>query len=135
MDKSWILKDRDSLDYEIGVENFLIFAKENAVDCKNIPCPCGRCGNFKKFSVKIIRGHLYENGFSLGYTEWIWHGEKCVETRSSAGSSYPPDLNRVAATQTKQVCEAAYGTSDYDEEAHEFKRFVADAEQPLFEGS
>lgn len=92
MDKSWILKDRDSLDYEIGVENFLIFAKENAVDCKNIPCPCGRCGNFKKFSVKIIRGHLYENGFSLGYTEWIWHGEKCVETRSSAGSSYPPDL-------------------------------------------
>ncbi|XP_017239302.2 uncharacterized protein LOC108212082 [Daucus carota subsp. sativus] len=135
MDKSWILKDRDSLDYEIGVENFLIFAKENAVDCKNIPCPCGRCGNFKKNSVKIIRGHLYENGFSLGYTEWIWHGEKCVETRSSAGSSYPPDLNRVAATQTKQVCEAAYGTGDYDEEAHEFKRFVADAEQPLFEGS
>ncbi|XP_074351361.1 uncharacterized protein LOC141690463 [Apium graveolens] len=117
MDKSWISKDRDSLEYEIGVENFLSFAEENTEDSRKIPCPCGRCGNFKKFFVKTIMGHLYENGFSLGYTEWIWHGKKCIETRSSA------------------VCEAAYGTGDYDEEAHEFKRFMADAEQPLFEGS
>ncbi|KAL8093735.1 hypothetical protein AgCh_035571 [Apium graveolens] len=85
----------------------------------------------------VLRGHLYENGFSLGYTEWIWHGEKCVETRFSAGSTYPPPPvpDNFAGTQTKNVCEAAYGTGDYDEEAHKFKRFVADAEQPLFEGS
>ncbi|XP_074336070.1 uncharacterized protein LOC141673238 [Apium graveolens] len=65
----------------------------------------------------------------------VW--EKCVETRSSAGSTYPPPPvpDNFAGTQIKKVCDAAYGTGDYDEEAHEFKRFVADAEQPLFEGS
>ncbi|XP_074346491.1 uncharacterized protein LOC141685277 [Apium graveolens] len=137
MDKSWISKDRDSLEYEIVVENFLICAEENADDSRKIPYPCGGCCNFKKFSVKIIRVHLYENGFSLGYTEWIWHGEKCVETRSSAGSTYPPPPvpDNFAAIQTKNDCDAAYGTGDYDEEAYEFKRFVADVEQPLFEGS
>ena len=34
MDKSWIKADRDSLQYEIGVENFLIFAEENAKNQK-----------------------------------------------------------------------------------------------------
>lgn len=33
------------------------------------------------------------------------------------------------------MCEAAYNKGDYDDDSHEFKRFVADAEQPLFEGS
>ena len=75
MDKSWISKDRDSLAYEVGDEQFLIYAEENSRDPKNIPCPCARCVNFKKFSVNIIRGHLYENGFSLGYIDWIWHQE------------------------------------------------------------
>ena len=69
MDKSWIFKVRDTLDYEIGVEEFLIFAEENASDPKRIPFPCKRCANFKKIAVKIIRGHLYENGFSLGYLD------------------------------------------------------------------
>ncbi|XP_074351314.1 uncharacterized protein LOC141690408 [Apium graveolens] len=85
----------------------------------------------------LLRGHLYENGFSLGYTEWIWHGEKCFETRSSAGSTYlpAPESANLFATQTKKVCEASYDMGDYDEEAREFKRFVADTEQPLFEGN
>lgn len=30
MEKSWIKADRDSLEYEVGVEKFLIFAEENA---------------------------------------------------------------------------------------------------------
>ena len=73
MDKSWIREDRYLLQYEIGVENFLIFAEGNAKNPKKIPCPCGRCVNFKKLSVKAIRGHLYEHGVSLGYVKWIWH--------------------------------------------------------------
>lgn len=66
MDKGWIFKDRDSLEYETGIENFLIYAEQNARNPKKIPCPCAKCVNFKKFTLKIIRGHLYENGFSLG---------------------------------------------------------------------
>lgn len=135
MDKSWIREDRDSLQYEIGVENFLIFAEENAKNPKKIPCPCSRCVNFKKFPVKIIRGHLYEAGFSLGYGEWIWHGEQSsTSTKSSVGSSCHVS-KPIPASETANVCEAAYNKGDYDDDSHEFKRFVADAEQPLFEGS
>lgn len=142
MDKSWISEDRDSLEFEIGVEKFLIYAEENAEDVKRIPCPCARCANFKKLSVKIIRGHIYENGFCLGYVNWIWHGENSSRnTKSSNGSCPAPeqdqerDQERVPASETIDVCEAAYKSGDYDNDSYQFKRFVADAEQPLFEGS
>lgn len=134
MDKTWISKDRDTLEYEIGVENFLIYAEENCKEPKNIPCPCTRCVNFKKFSVKVIRGHLYQNGFSLGYINWIWHGEPSTTRSYAASTSKEPP----APTEAFDVCEAAYnksGGDDYDKESHEFKRFVVDAQQPLYEGS
>nr|XP_017233126.1 PREDICTED: uncharacterized protein LOC108207178 [Daucus carota subsp. sativus] len=134
MDKSWIREDRDSLQYEIGVENFLIFAEGNAKNPKKIPCPCGRCVNFKKLPVKTIRGHLYEHGFSLGYVEWIWHGEESSKgSKSSVGTS--PALKQTNTSETNEIYETAYNDGDYDNESFEFKRFVADAEQPLFEGS
>ena len=134
MDKSWIREDRDSLQYEIGVENFLIFAEGNAKNPKKIPCPCGRCVNFKKLPVKTIRGHLYEHGFSLGYVEWIWHGEESSKgSKSSVGTS--PALKQTHTLETNEIYETAYNDGDYDNESFEFKRFVADAEQPLFEGS
>ncbi|XP_074322886.1 uncharacterized protein LOC141659858 [Apium graveolens] len=129
MDKSWISKDRDSLEFEIGIEEFLIFAEENCKYPKRIPCPCGRCVNFKKFSTKIIRGHIYDHGFSLGYVDWIWYEEKSTRsTRSSIGSTRP-------ASETIEVCEAAFNSGNYDKDSYDFQRFVVDAEQPLFEGS
>ncbi|XP_017225239.2 uncharacterized protein LOC108201471 [Daucus carota subsp. sativus] len=144
MDKSWIFKDRDTLDYEIGVEEFLIFAEENASDTKKIPCPCKRCVNFKKFAVKIIRGHLYEYGFSLGYLDWIWHTQGCGITGSTVHDNAPspaPTLDPASmhspghASQTVNVCDAAYNSSEYNNESYQFRRFVADAQQPLYEGS
>ncbi|XP_074356763.1 uncharacterized protein LOC141696534 [Apium graveolens] len=149
MDKSWIFKDRDTLDYEIGVEEFLIFAKENASDPKRIPCPCKRCANFKKFAIKIIRRHLYENGFSLGYLDWIWHTQGSA-SRSSVNRNAPTPASTPAPTPTSarapipspglaseivNVCDAAYNLSEYNNESYQFRRFVADAEQPLYEGS
>ncbi|XP_074337418.1 uncharacterized protein LOC141674606 [Apium graveolens] len=149
MDKSWIFKDRHTLDYEIGVEEFLIFAEENASDPKRIPCPCKRCANFKKFAVKIIRGHLYENGFSLGYLDWIWHTQGSA-SRSSVNRNAPTPASTPApaptsarapipspglASETVNVCDAAYNLSEYNNESYQFRRFVADAEQPLYEGS
>ncbi|XP_074324039.1 uncharacterized protein LOC141660961 [Apium graveolens] len=139
MDKSWISKDRDSLEFEIGVEEFLIFAEKNCKDPKRIPCPCGRCVNFKKFSTKIIRGHIYDHGFSLGYADWIWHEEKSTRiTRSSIGSTRPASdqpIEHFVASETVEVCEAAFNSGNYDKDSYNFQRFVVDAEQPLFEGS
>jgi hypothetical protein len=65
MDKSWLLAKRNTLKYELGVEQFLQWASENATDPKRFPCPCSRCGNVKKKSVKVIRGHLFGNGFLI----------------------------------------------------------------------
>ncbi|XP_074346475.1 uncharacterized protein LOC141685261 [Apium graveolens] len=139
MDKSWISKDRDSLEFEIGVEEFLIFAEENCKDPKRIPCPCGRCVNFKKFSTKIIRGHIYDHGFSLGYVDWIWPKEKSTRsTRSSIGSTHPASdqpIEHFVASETVEVCEVAFNSGNYDKDSYDFQRFVVDAEQPLFEGS
>ncbi|XP_074342436.1 uncharacterized protein LOC141679989 [Apium graveolens] len=133
MDKSWIFKDRDSLEYEIGVESFLIFAEENSKDLKNIPCPCGRCVNFRIYNVKVIWGHLYEKGFSLGYTDWIWHGETSSKTvRSSVGSTFLPKEQN-AQSETVDVCEAAYNSDDHD--SYDLNGFVVDVEQPLYKGS
>ncbi|XP_074351722.1 uncharacterized protein LOC141690864 [Apium graveolens] len=147
MDKSWMWADRDSLEYEIGVENFLIYAKENCKDPKLIPCPCAHCCNFKNFSMKIIRGHLYEKGFSLGYVNWIWHGAS-ANPRSSAASTMPTPSSvnieenieeNIGASEVDNICEATYNRGnlgdDCDKDSDEFKRFLADAEQPLFEGS
>ncbi|XP_074364575.1 uncharacterized protein LOC141705573 [Apium graveolens] len=135
MDKSWIKADRDSLQCEIGVENFLIFAEENAKNPKKIPCPCAHCSKFKKFSMNIIRGHLYESGFSSGYSDWIWQEENHNNSsRSSVGSTCPPS-KPIPISETFNVCEAAYSREDSDKESDNFKRFVVDAEQPLFEGS
>ncbi|KAL8125550.1 hypothetical protein AgCh_013001 [Apium graveolens] len=116
MDKSWISADRDSLDYEIGDEKFLIFLKKT--------------------------------GFSLGYVDWIWHGAK-ASCRSSTGSTMLPPCSEnieqnveenFAASQVGDICEATYNNrgnlgDDCDKDSEEFKRFLADAEQPLFEGS
>ncbi|XP_074352343.1 uncharacterized protein LOC141691506 [Apium graveolens] len=139
MDKSWISKDRDSLEFEIGVKEFLIFAEENCKDPKRIPCPCGRCVNFKKFLTKIIRGHIYDHGFSLGYVDWIRHEEKSTRsTRSSIGSTCPASdqlIEHFVASETVEVCEAAFNSGNYDKDSYDFQMFVVDAEQPLFEGS
>ena len=125
------LKDRDTLEFEIVVEKFLIYAEENSTDPKRIPCPCARCVNFKKFSLNIIRGHIYENGFSLGYVDWIWHGENSSRTRSFVESTCP-ESEQFAVSE---IAEATYNLGDHDNDSYEFKRFVADVEQPLFEGS
>ena len=150
MDKTWISKDRDSLAFEIGVENFLIYAEENCKDRKKIPCPCARCANFKKFSTKIIRGHIYDHGFCLGYVRWVWHGETTSTGPNSSSSSCPapeqaaeqgpeqgPEQARehVATSETVDVCEAAYNSGDYDNDSYQFRRFAADAEQPLYKSS
>ena len=137
MDKSWISKDRDSLDFEIGVEEFLSFAEKNSKDPRRIPSPCCRCVNFKKFSTKIIRGHIYDYG--LCYVEWIWHEDNAARgTRSSIGSTHPASdqhTEHFAASETVEVCEAAFNASEYDKDSYDFRRFVVDAEQSLFEGS
>lgn len=49
IDKSWIDKPHDTLEYENGLIKFLNFAFEHkSIDGLKIKCPCSKCG-FKKW--------------------------------------------------------------------------------------
>lgn len=47
-------EDRRSKEYEAGVEEFLRIALANAIDHRRIHCPCQRCGNTRKFTIRAF---------------------------------------------------------------------------------
>jgi len=76
IDRSWIKAQYISDDYQKGVEDFLQFAQQNALELVvNYFCPCVKCINGRLQSLNDIRSHLISEWFSMTYTNWIWHGE------------------------------------------------------------
>ncbi|XP_074576082.1 uncharacterized protein LOC141832476 [Curcuma longa] len=76
MDKSWILKPRDTPEYIDGLLKFLDFAFANASSDNRIKCPCSRCG-FRLFQTREeVYDHLLLRPFPPGYTVWLLHGER-----------------------------------------------------------
>jgi len=47
MDKSWIAKSRNTIEYSIGLKMFLDSAFENGTFGDAIKCPCPKCGFMK----------------------------------------------------------------------------------------
>jgi hypothetical protein len=47
---------------------------EAAKGASLVPCPCSKCANQKRKS-KCMVEHIWKNGFTPGYTRWIFHGE------------------------------------------------------------
>ena len=66
---------RLSNEYEEGIKDFFRVAEAHAKGSNSIPCPCSKCGNGCKLSLKVVKNHLYANGFDKTYRTWIWHGE------------------------------------------------------------
>lgn len=52
MEKDWISKDRDSLEYEIGVEKFLIYAEQNCENPKKYLAPAPNASISRNFRSK-----------------------------------------------------------------------------------
>ena len=38
-------------------------------------CPCSKCANRKRQMKKVMGEHLWKNGFTADYTQWVYHGE------------------------------------------------------------
>ncbi|XP_028184582.1 uncharacterized protein LOC114371312 [Glycine soja] len=76
MDKSWISKARNSIDYSIGLSKFLDFAFKNGVVGETIRCPCPKCGFMKWQTRDIVEDHLLYKPFPQNYVIWDLHGEK-----------------------------------------------------------
>jgi len=75
MDKSWINKPRNTLEYAKGLEGFLDFAFLHASSNDRIKCLSNRCGFRQMETREVVLEHLMRRQFPLGYTSWLCHGE------------------------------------------------------------
>jgi hypothetical protein len=62
----WIRKTNDFVEWAYG---------EAAEGASLVPCPCSKCANRKRKPKKTMVEHIWKNGFTSGYTQWIFHGE------------------------------------------------------------
>ncbi|XP_015959106.1 uncharacterized protein LOC107483023 [Arachis duranensis] len=83
MDKTWILKSRDSIEYKRGLNKFLDFAFVIAWSDNMIKCPCPQCGFQFMQTREDAYDHLLIKPFPVGYTLWLRHGEKPAEESST----------------------------------------------------
>lgn len=135
MDKSWMFSDRLSREYEDGVDSFIQYALQNAIDSNLIPCPCAKCMNLKKKNTKTIKAHLCCHGMDLTYDTWIWHGERIRsknivnEAVEMEGLGYQHD----EFEDHIEMVHEAYET--YQENPTQFRKLLEDAEKPLYPGN
>ncbi|XP_040367462.1 uncharacterized protein LOC121050682 [Rosa chinensis] len=146
MDRTWIVADRRSRDYKLGVIQFCKFALDNARDPNHISCPCTKCGNVEYFSISVIRDHLFVNGIDESYDKWTDHGEAIVDSGTDEDTnSMETDSDQSDSVQCNEGVEyeVELGSDveledDEDEglsnECNEFRQFVDDANKPLYPG-
>ncbi|KAE8784496.1 hypothetical protein D1007_41937 [Hordeum vulgare] len=75
-DKSWLDKERDSVEGQTGMKNFLNFAFDGPHPKSVVPCPCRKCLNSAQRNKKEVHTHLLYYGMDQSYTHWIYHGEQ-----------------------------------------------------------
>jgi hypothetical protein len=80
-DREWMYTDRVERndvtpEWIRKIDNFVEWAYgEAAKGASLVPCPCNKCANRKRKSKKAMVEHIWNNGFTLDYTRWIFHGE------------------------------------------------------------
>lgn len=82
MDKSWIAKLHNTLEYRVGLEKFLDFAFTNVAVGNRIQCPCPNCRFTKPQIRDVVRDHLLCKPFPKNYLIWTLHGERKVPESS-----------------------------------------------------
>ena len=80
MDQKWTRVDRLSTEYEKDVEEFINFVVNHADNPNSINCSYIKCGCLDKFTVEILRDHLFVNGIDKGYKRRIWHDESARDS-------------------------------------------------------
>ena len=80
MDKSWIHhRNRLSSKYADGVHKFIDIARNHVNSDGDTRCPCCKCLNVYYQSLRIVERHIFMNGFSGTYCNWVYHGEEAHE--------------------------------------------------------
>lgn len=77
LDKSWMFENkRFGKVYRDGMKIFIQYASTYGLWKTHCPCPCSRCLNGDRLSIKKVRHHLYLYGIDKTYVTWVLHGEK-----------------------------------------------------------
>ncbi|KAL0546536.1 hypothetical protein IC582_016447 [Cucumis melo] len=134
MDKSWMMENRMSREYDVGVESFIQFGLSHAKGSNSIRCPCLKCGNRLLKDVSIVRYHLYANGIDKSYKIWFWHGE---DLNSETVTSKMENLG-----DEKYEHDDLFNTVNMLQSAHDescntsntFDTMFDDAKKPLYPG-
>ncbi|XP_019173565.1 PREDICTED: uncharacterized protein LOC109169143 [Ipomoea nil] len=146
MDRSWMYKKHNTLEYVHGVQEFVKIAEEYAskIGENYIVCPCYDCRNLKKFrSSEQIKEHLIRRGFKLGYDWWIWHGETVLTSNSTNQRECRKNVEKDQSNENNvgndgdndrldEMMRDMQG--DLNEMPQEFESFFASSGKPLFSG-
>ncbi|BAT83754.1 hypothetical protein VIGAN_04096600, partial [Vigna angularis var. angularis] len=67
--------------FVLGVEEFIIKACEQDRYQRDggLRCPCSKCDCTKILNERVVKVHLYKNGFKPNYFIWEDHGETMQE--------------------------------------------------------
>ena len=132
MDKKWICSDRLSIEYRLGVDEFLEFAIINSENRMLIRCPCTHCCNMEFHTPKEVKLHLFQKGFLQTYIVWSWHGES-ISISPSANCQDLPQSQQFRCHDYSDVVDMvqdAYEQCDKDHSS--FTDMLEDAEKPLY---
>ncbi|XP_031261195.1 uncharacterized protein LOC116119394 [Pistacia vera] len=123
MDKSWIHHpNRLSTKYANGVRSFIEIARNHVDSDENTRCPCRKCLNAFFESISVVKKHLFMNGFSRTYENWIFHGDSLFDavreptdpmhsTDMDQPTSNGVDINDDMLNVLNDVCRPATSTS------------------------
>ena len=113
---SWMYGRRDTSAYLLGVEEFIICAKEYMRRTGDVAilCPCVDCQNSKKSGdLAEVRDHLVRRGFKERYTRWVWHGERLEESGGAAVDSRDSDVGEGIGAENIENVDSTHCT-EYD---------------------
>jgi hypothetical protein len=123
-----------------GIERLMISWNKHigkaAKGASLVPCPCIKCANRKRKPKKTMVEHIWKNGFTPGYTRWIFHGE-VHRTREEVLRQHVEDYDADAgvADMLNDYQEAQYTRGCMDDEPEPTAKVFYDmfdaAQKPL----
>lgn len=155
IDKSWIRKPRNTIEYKVGLNIFLDFAfQHKSIDGRVIKCPCSKCGFTKWKTRGVVREHLTCRPFPRNYRFWYKHGEvsNVVHSEATEGTHIEdvlqpqnPMENMINdafgfVSHNRNDLSASFENSSeghntvHDDDNTEFYELLKDSDQDLYEG-
>src|SRR5436305_132614 len=80
MDHKWMLSNRLSDEYEVGVKYSVSFVVQCANNLNSMLCPCLDCCHGLRVNPLELEEHLVCNGIDKDYMRWTNHGESIFDS-------------------------------------------------------